>query len=281
MNDFAVFILTHGRADKQATTRTLRRCGYTGEIYYIVDDEDEQLDKYISNYGSNVITFNKKNTDGTFDVMDNFHDYRSVVYARNQVHRIAGELGITHFLELDDDYSSFGLRYVEQDKFKQFNITDLDSFFNMMWEYLDQTPAKAIAMAQGGDFIGGANSHFKKGITRKVMNAFFCRTDRPFQFIGNINEDTNAYVNFGRQGDLFMTIMSTCINQAETQANKGGLSTIYLAQGTYVKSFYTVMCQPSSVKVAAMGDNFFRLHHRVDWNRTVPMILSDKWQRSR
>ena len=37
---FAAFILTHGRADDVLTYDTLRRCGYTGKIYLLVDNED-------------------------------------------------------------------------------------------------------------------------------------------------------------------------------------------------------------------------------------------------
>ena len=43
------------------------------------------------------------------------------------------------------------------------------------------------------------------------------------------------------------------LNQKQTQKNKGGMTDIYMSQGTYVKSFYTVMMMPSSVKVGVMG----------------------------
>ena len=40
-DDFAAFILTHGRPDDILTTKTLRQYAhYTGKIYYVVDDED-------------------------------------------------------------------------------------------------------------------------------------------------------------------------------------------------------------------------------------------------
>ncbi|EFC6976332.1 hypothetical protein DFZ72_21860 [Escherichia coli] len=37
-DDFCAFILTHGRPDKVLTYRTLRRAGYTGKIFIVVDD---------------------------------------------------------------------------------------------------------------------------------------------------------------------------------------------------------------------------------------------------
>lgn len=49
--NFAVFILTHGRADNVYTEKSLREQGYTGKIYYIVDDEDKDQDAYIEKWG--------------------------------------------------------------------------------------------------------------------------------------------------------------------------------------------------------------------------------------
>ena len=50
----------------------------------------------------------------------------------------------------------------------------------------------------------------------------------------------------------------------------------YLKYGTYVKSFTTVMMQPSSVFVAMMGFTKNRLHHRVKQKNTTPMIIKEK-----
>lgn len=61
LEKFAVFILTNGRADNVKTKKSLDKSGYTGKIYYIVDDEDKDLDKYIENFGvNNVKIFNKR-----------------------------------------------------------------------------------------------------------------------------------------------------------------------------------------------------------------------------
>ena len=42
MNNFAVFILTHGRPDNVITIKTLRQSGYTGKVYFIIDNEDKK-----------------------------------------------------------------------------------------------------------------------------------------------------------------------------------------------------------------------------------------------
>ena len=40
-DDFAVMILTHGRADRVYTLKSLRKGGYTGKVYIVIDNEDE------------------------------------------------------------------------------------------------------------------------------------------------------------------------------------------------------------------------------------------------
>lgn len=279
-NKFAVFILSHGRADNVITVETLRKCGYTGDIYIIIDDEDKQGDLYKQKYGDKVIVFSKKEMDGTFDIGDNFNDRRVVVYARNKCHDIAKTLGLDYFLELDDDYNDFCYRYEENNMLKRIEISHLDKLFEKCIKFLEVSNAHAIAFAQGGDYIGGIGSLvWQKKLLRKVMNTFFCKTDRPFQFYGRINEDTTMYTLLGQRGYLFFTLGDVMVNQLQTQANSGGLTDIYLDKGTYYKSFCSVMFSPSCVKVSSMGNVYRRIHHKVQWKYCCPKILNEKWKK--
>lgn len=274
--NFAVFILTHGRASNIITLRSLRRAGYTGKIYILIDNEDPQQDSYINNYGSSVIVFDKKAYDNTFDIQDNFKDQiRGVVYARNANFDISKKLGLKYFAQFDDDYVKFQSRYNNMYNYKYKGVTNLDKIFDIFIDFLKNTTTKSIAMAQGGDFIGGEQSSNAQSLTlkRKVMNTFFYKTEDPVEFIGRINEDVNMYVNGGTKGKLYFTFNGYSIVQKETQSNEGGLTDLYLEQGTYVKSFYTVMISPSSVKIRLMGNINMRLHHSIKWNNTVPKII--------
>ena len=111
------------------------------------------------------------------------------------------------------------------------------------------------------------------------MNSFFCKTDRRFEFIGSINEDVNAYVTLGQKGDLFFTVAEASLDQQDTQQNKGGLTDIYLDLGTYIKSFYSVVCSPSCVRVISMGCTHRRIHHKINWNNCCPKIIDKKYKR--
>lgn len=281
MNNFGVFILTHGRADNVITIPTLRKLGYTGDIYLIIDNEDEQKEKYEKlDDVKKVIIFDKEEEMKHTDTIDNFKDHRLVVYARNKCHDIAKELKLDYFLVLDDDYTTMAFKYVDEKKFKSKDVKNADKLFESAIEFLEVSGAYTVAFAQGGDFIGGKdNKNLEKGLLRKAMNSFFCKTDRAFKFLGSTNEDVNAYVSIGNKGGLMFTITKVSVEQGKTQANKGGLTDIYLDNGTYVKSFYSVICMPSAVKVATMGNKDKRIHHQVLWEHCCPKILNEKWKK--
>lgn len=277
---FAVFILTHGRPDRVYTETTLRHAGYTGEIYYIVDNEDKTVGDYKEKYGESVIIFDKKWFADQTDEMDNFDDRRTTTHARNAIFKIATDLGIKYFVQLDDDYTAFEFRTNSKGQYPKniFRVKfTLDKIFNSMLKYFKSTNAKSIAFSQGGDFIGGANADFATNATprRKCMNSFFCSTDRPIKFIGRQNEDVNTYVIGGHRGDLFLTIPLIALIQKQTQSNKGAITDAYKQYGTYVKSFYTVMLAPSCAKVSIMHSRNKRVHHTINWKSAVPMILQE------
>ncbi len=278
--DFAIFILTHGRADNVFTYDLLKKSGYTGKIYIIIDNEDETAEKYRENFGDKVIVFDKKAIAATFDEGDNTGDRRSIVYARNACFDIAENLGITYFMQLDDDYYELVYKIDSSLHYKHKAIIGFDSVIEKLLDYYKSTNFLSLAFAQTGDYIGGAenNLHISLGSRRKAMNSFICSTERRFQFIGRINEDVNTYTKLQNMGGVFMTFPFIAINQKDTQSNKGGMTELYLDSGTYIKSFFTVMYMPSSVTVRMMGETRRRLHHSVNWACTVPQIIREKYK---
>jgi len=277
--DFCAFILTHGRADRVHTYTTLRKAGYTGKIFIIIDDEDKTGDEYRKRFGDEVLVFSKAEIAKRFDEGDNFDGQRGVVYARNACFDLAARVGCKYFVQLDDDYTSFFIRHNSAGQYVSARVkTTMDEVIASLVEFFKKSGAQSIALSQGGDHIGGENSQHTPSLRRKAMNSFICSTDRPFEFVGRINEDTTTYVTEGRRGMLFFTVIQAQVNQLQTQANAGGMSEMYAASGTYVKSFYSVMYAPSCVKAGTMGDPrspHYRLHHKINWHATAPKILRE------
>lgn len=279
MDDFAVFILTHGRADKVRTVKALERGNYTGKYYIVIDSGDDQADKYYKKYGDKVLMFDKAKVK-PFDLADNFNKLGVVVFARNVCFEFAQKLNIKYFLELDDDYIRFEYRTVKGGHYNTVRCLQLDRLFQAMINFLETSGALTVAFAQGGDVVGGVNNkRIYKRVLRKAMNTFFCTMDRPFQFVGRINEDVNSYTSFGKVGKLLFTVMDVDIVQVQSQKSKGGMTELYLDTGTYLKSFYPVMISPSCVKIKAMGETHMRLHHSINWDRCVQKILSERYKK--
>lgn len=271
--DFAVFILTHGRPDNVKTLTTLRRCGYTGVVYFIVDNEDKTIDAYINNFGAEYVrVFDKKAMADEIDEGNNFDERRTITHARNACFKIAKEIGVTYFVQLDDDYYYFGYRYDTGAKI----ITNLDKVFEIVLNFYKSVNIKSIAFGQGGDHIGGFGGIKLK---RKCMNSFFCSTEREFRFIGAMNEDVNTYTTLGSRGDLFFTFTNLQLDQKDTQGQAGGITDMYKRFGTYCKAFTTVMMHPSSVRVSMMNSNNPRIHHSINWANTTPMIICESVKR--
>lgn len=280
--NFAVFILTYGRSEKVVTYETLKRGGYTGKIYLICSTDDKDLDKYKYKYKDEVIVFDKSDYKGTFDIGDNFEKDNVVVFARNAAFDIAKKLGLDYFLELDDDYQIIEYKIPKPDKLWGRRVKNLNWLFELFCCFLEKTNVTSIAFAQGGDFIGGIQNPIFQSITnkRKLMNCFFNKVDRPYVFYGRINEDVNCYIQNGKTGTIFLTHPNISITQCTTQTNSGGLTEFYLDGGTYVKSFYTLLFNPSAVKVKMMGDTHRRLHHKIEWKNAVPFIIRQKHKKN-
>ena len=227
--DFAVFILSHGRADTISTYKALRDGGYTGRTYVVIDNEDDQEELYRQKFGDDIIQFDKRDYLEKTDLGDLDTDRRIGVFARNFIQDEAKRLGYKFHLQLDDDVHGFGYRFVQE------------------------------------------------GMIRKTMTTFLMRADDLQYFHMRMNDDITTSLINGMRGKLYYTYMPVMVYVDPTQVQHGGMTDIYKKNGTYRKSFYSVMCCPSCVKVSAMGITEYRIHHEISWNNAVPKLLSERW----
>jgi hypothetical protein len=278
---FAVLILTHGRPDSVVTDKTLRRSGYTGPIWYLIDNEDKSANEYRERYGSSVIQFDKRRYADMVDEGDNFDNRRTTTHVRNASFDIAEELGLDWFWLLDDDYLFFEYRTNSEEqypaKMAKINLS-LDAIIQVLIEFIEPTRFATVAMAQGGDFILAKDTQFSFNPTiyRKAMNSFLLSPHRRFWFVSRLNEDVNTYCTEGMRGTLMGTVPLVSLTQRQTQSQAGGMTEAYKASGTYVKSFSTVMYCPAFARVQALNTSHARIHHRIDWKRAVPVIIGEE-----
>lgn len=291
--DFCVFILTNRRPNNIKTLRSLSKSGYTGAWYLVVDDKDPTLNDYIENFGKDKVKiFSKDAVYKYSDMFDNLEEndknQATITYARSACYDIAEEMGIRYFCQLDDDYREFQWRYVSScgNYLRGCEIDNLDDVFCALLDFLDSSDKiYTVAMSQAGDYIGGAKGNqyakiLRCGLFRKAMNSFVCDTHKRIVFCGRFNEDVDTFVRYGRLGYLFYTAFGASLAQTETQQTKaGGISENYITRGTYLKSFYTVLESPSSVKVRIMQSKYWRVHHGIFEENTYPKVVSSSYRK--
>ncbi len=282
--DFAIFILTHGRAEIVVTYNEIKRAGYDGPIYIVIDDEDDQEDVYRRIYGEQVIKFCKSEVDSWTDRGDNrAEDKRAILWARNATWGIAKQLGLSHFMMLEDDQPSFIVRTTD----KEFSvlggkkITHFNAWINLAIEFLHDMDADTVAFGQGGDFIGGLHSRACRDMLKyKTMNSYICRTDRPIVYRGRFNEDCTDYVLGWMRGRGHWSIMALQITQAGMESRPGGMTEAYKQNGTFVKTSMTICYAPVAVRVAVLrGQENQRIHHNVNWDTVVPKLIRENYKK--
>ncbi len=289
MSNFCIFIISYKRAGNIETIRTIERAGYTGDYYILIDDRDPQRKQYYENYGEDkILEFNKPEIREQVDIGDNFDSNATALLPRQALFQIARELDIDYFLVLDDDYSDFMYRFdkdlnymFSEESSGNYQITDLDSFLESWVDYYEKSGVETQTLAQGGDFIGGAENKLAKKVTtkRKAMNTWLLSPDREFEYLGRMNNDVNTYIRNQQLGAVMFMINHASINQEPTQQREGGLTDLYLDRGTYIKTFYSILYAPSCIKIGLMGDNYQRIHHKVQWKYAVPKILSEEYKK--
>lgn len=275
--DFAVFILSHGRADTISTYRALRDGGYTGRTYVVIDNEDDQEDLYRQKFGDDIIQFDKRDYLEKTDLGDLDTDRRIGVFARNFIQDEAKRLGYKFHLQLDDDVHGFTYRFAQGKVLRALHCSHLDEVFSGMVEYMKETPITSLSFALSAYNMGGVDGSINEGMTRKTMTTFLMRADDIQYFHMRMNDDITTSLINGMRGKLYYSYLPIEVEVDKTQVKAGGMTDIYQKNGTYRKSFYSVMCCPSCVKVSAMGITDYRIHHEISWNNAVPKLLSERW----
>lgn len=276
-DDFAVMICSHGRAKTLTTFDALRECGYTGKIFIIIDDEDNQIDEYRDRFENVHIFCKQKYYEAADGVIEG--KQKCILYARNACYDIAAENDLTFFCEIDDDISAFYFRYIAEEKAKQTKIKSLDEVFEELLHFYEHKKTSVLGFMTQGDYIGGISSKaFRQGISRTVSNVFIMKTDRRIDFIASMNEDTCSALVYGQRGELFMSVNGIMQSSEEIGNNTlgNGMTEFYEKLGSFSRTFIAVICRPDCVKAEAAKGKF---RIRVNWNNSVPMIINERWKK--
>ena len=284
-DDFAVFICTHGRPNKQLTLNLLRKCGYTGKIYLVVDDTDSTIQEYIDNFGSdNVIVFDKNyyiNSD-RFDNCSNDPSYKCIVYAKRAVEDIAKSLGINFFAISDDDITRFALRYPVDGKVRRFPIVNFDKLLSVYLNMLDNDIA-GIGFGHVTSYCGGVKSFDYESLSARYL---------PYQFIlrnSKIDvswtswfaEDDVTELEEGKIGKLWLVIpyiMQETEPIGDISAD-GGMVDVYKQSNMFKLNFNVILHCPCGTSLMYKPHKSNRYVIMRRYNRCLPNLISGGYKK--
>lgn len=276
LNNFAIFILSHGRANDMETVKAIQNAGYTGKWFVVIDDLDSQQELYKEKYGDNVIVFDKKLWAEKTDTVTNTGELRSPVFARNAITEIAKEKGLKYYAEFDDDIKTFSFRYNDNGKLAGKPIKNFNEVIEAMLEFQEASGATSLGFASNGGFIGGTEGRFKQGILRNIHQAYILRADKPIEFKGLLNEDSIANEFCNSTGLLNFELCAVTQTCPVRSTNEGGLHELYKANDEYIRAFYSIIAFPNNLKIIQRNGTI-TLQRKTD--TAMPKIISERWKK--
>lgn len=258
--DFAIFILTHGRPDRQLTYETLQREGYTGKVYLVVDDLDTTAPQYMCQY-DNVILFDKmkyvdKTDCGLSEPKINF-----AVFARNAIEDIAKEMGYKFFGMFDDDVKKLRFRYEENNHLMSVEVMNLDKVIDAVLEYMEECCISTTSFSPVPAFIGGLNRFEQRtldsGKLRECFNVIFRNSSFDVHWGLNMHEDRITSMISGLQGQIWQMLLFIQMDLGELFGKSdGGNSSVYRSMDKFQQVFFPTLVFPNSIYVSYYNQHF-------------------------
>lgn len=272
-----IYIISKGRP-QCTTAKTLERMDYPGEWFIVCGNNDETLEEYQQRWGDHVLVFDWYEEIKRTDTLDNFgFDTMAsgAVPVRNATMRIAKERGARRHWQLDDDYNGF---YRVTNGTLKKHRCDGQEFYDEMLkvaQWADSCGMNNCGIALGTIESAPAN---KCKVGKRVFNAHNLPCDDKLFTVwrGRMNDDLINAIETWRNGGFEYHVKYLNITMAPSQSEDGGLTDIYKLEGTVRKSAYPVLIAPGAAKLVC---EFGRYHHRVDWSKITPAVISDKWRK--
>lgn len=270
----AVFICTHGRPDAQHTLKTLRRAGYTGKIYLLLDDEDETYRYYHHNLDDcdDILQFNKQYYIDTVDIGRSDAKRKAILYAKCACEDYSKHLDLDAFIIADDDITDFRFRYEQDGKLlTQYVTQNMDEIINSYYKFILDGNICMTSFGTNQMFMGGLISDERKGEFRIPYNFLFRNTSIPFKWISEMNEDTISVL--AEHGNKYMIQLPFIkLEMKELMAGaKGGMTEFYNQMTTGTRIGTILMYSPSNVKYIATAK---KITHAIKKDNAFPKLIS-------
>lgn len=282
LTDFAIFICTHGRPNKQYTYNLLTTCGYSGKIWLVVDDTDPSIQQYIDNYGKDkILIFNKNHFINSADSGSNELRDKCILYAKNAVEYMAQNMGLKYFAIADDDIRSFYVRYFDGDKLRRFRITqNIDSYLSAYIKYLDNSTVDTVGFGQSGNYFGGVDTFKSSNLSRlRIVYQFVIRkTKSEVRWRGWMNEDSITAILYNKIGRVWL--INPSVMQTTTvignNSESGGMHETYQKNNSLKRCLSTMIFCPDVITPLYYKENYVL---RINREGAFPKIISGRYKK--
>ncbi len=276
---YAVFILSHKRADRVETYSTLRNSGYTGEIYIVIDDEDPQCLLYQKRF-ENVLVFNKERWIKSTDTVTNDKKKSSPVYARNYIEQTARDMGYDAYIVMDDDIINLRFRYIENYIAKSQALkSNLDEVLSAYMNYLISANIATLSFATVMVYAGGV--HNESDMVRLASHRYTCQIHMrnlsfPVDWISLANNDSISANNTAKIGYLWWALPFIVYDSPKMNTLPGGMKSVYDSVSEFKRAFMSTVVSPSVCRVGCSKD---RLAIKRDLKAAYPVIISGRYKK--
>lgn len=282
--NYAVFILSHKRADRVETFSTLRNSGYTGRIFIVLDDEDPQrLDyeiRFKDKENTKVIVFHKRIYMRLTDTVTNDKQASSPVYARNFIEHYAERIGCLAYIVMDDDITNLRFRYVENYVSKSQALkSSLDEVLEAYIKYLLTANIATLSFATVMVYAGGV--HNEADMVRLANHRYTCQIHMrnlafPVDWISLANNDSISANNTAKIGYLWWSLPFIVYDSPKMNTLPGGMKEVYDGVSEFKRAFMSTVVSPS---VCRVGCSKNRLAIKRNLKAAYPVIISGRWKK--
>jgi hypothetical protein len=278
--DFAIFICTHGRPNKQLTLNMLLEGGYTGKWYLVLDDTDKTIQQYIDEYGADkVIIFNKNYYINHTETISNKPLYACIVYAKNAVEDIARSMNLDAFIIADDDLQRFRLRYPQGDVLKSYSIRhSMDKLIQDNIDFVLNSDIVATSFCTTSMYCCGVSAFTPDSYQRyRVPYVFVFRNPKhKVEWIADFPEDSVTAYRENRVGHTMLTIPDIQIDSvAPAKRLEGGMTDTYRQDGVRI-CMRAVIAEPAFIKIGYYKGQFLPMYPR---KKSFPKIISGRYKK--
>lgn len=246
--DFAVFIISHERADRVETYDMLRDAGYTGKIYVVVDDEDVEFNQYKRRFGDYLLKYSKMVYRDITEVCTKVNG--CATYARNAVEDIAKLLNLKAFMVADDDLLRLRYRYDDNGILRSLAIkSNLDAIIDAYLEFILDNGVACVSFGTANIYMKGIKPEVVSN-NRIPFNCFIRNAEFRWTWKADIYEDAVTSILESWNGDFAMQLPFVQCDMCPMDAGaKGGMTGIYTSISNYEKNFPVLIYAPSCVRL--------------------------------